>query len=123
MGLDQYAYVADTFEAGQESSDDFRGEELAYWRKHPNLQGYMKRLWLRRILETEGEFNCVRLPLTLEDIDQLESAVTNDLLPESRGFFWGENADAEYKEQDLRFCSEAREHLKAGRFVVYESWD
>ena len=38
MGLDQYAYVAN--KAGSEYNDQSR-QEIAYWRKHPNLQGWM----------------------------------------------------------------------------------
>jgi hypothetical protein len=38
--------------------------ELAYWRKHPNLQGWMQELYYEK--GGEGEFNCVDLELTLE---------------------------------------------------------
>ena len=36
MGLDQYAGVR---------QEDGTFEEIAYWRKHPNLQGWMKKLY------------------------------------------------------------------------------
>jgi hypothetical protein len=36
MGLDQFAYCID---------NNGEKEELAYWRKHPNLQGWMENLW------------------------------------------------------------------------------
>ena len=38
MGLDQYAFA----EKGGEQ------EEIFYWRKHANLQGWMENLYIRR---------------------------------------------------------------------------
>ena len=52
MGLDMYAYVAD--KAGQEVDS----RELAYWRKHPNLHGWMERLAESKNVEY-GSFNGV----------------------------------------------------------------
>ena len=52
MGLDMYAYVAD--KAGREVDS----RELAYWRKHPNLHGWMERLAESKNLEY-GSFNGV----------------------------------------------------------------
>ena len=37
MGLDQYAYIGS--KANTEYGDDSR-QEISYWRKHPNLQGW-----------------------------------------------------------------------------------
>ena len=116
MGLDQYAFVKDTL-------DQEEGSELAYWRKHPNLQGFMERLWRNRNPgQKDEDFNCEQLALTLEDIDLLESAVTNGMLPETHGFFFGCGSDDHYKEADLTFCTAAREALNEGKVVVYNSW-
>ena len=52
---------------------------LAEWRKHPNLQGWMEELWYEK--GGEGEFNCVDLELTLEDLDALEETLDEDELP------------------------------------------
>ena len=38
MGLDQYAYKV-------VAHDEDNRDEIAYWRKHPNLQGWMEQLW------------------------------------------------------------------------------
>jgi hypothetical protein len=118
MGLDQYAYTID---------NNGEKEELTYWRKHPNLQGWMENLW-----ESKGrpnahedhpyEFNCVSLELTMEDIDNLEKAVTNADLPETVGFFFGQDSDNEYFENDIEFIRKAREALDAGLPVYYDSW-
>ena len=89
MGLDQYAYVA--ARAGQKSeyydgaefdekTRDFvnpkmtKPREIAYWRKHPNLQGWMEQLWIRKG-GNEGSFNGIELELTWDDLDELERAV------------------------------------------------
>ena len=45
MGLDMYAYIA------RKKSEDFNSaREIAYWRKHPNLQGWMENLWESTVL-------------------------------------------------------------------------
>lgn len=49
MGLDQYAYYLD---------DKNERVELAYWRKHPNLQGWMEALWEKKgcpVIDKEKE--------------------------------------------------------------------
>ena len=134
MGLDQYA----TVKTGRTHIDPEtqkrveETEELAYWRKHPNLQGFMEDLW-----ETKGrpnankssdenpfgsEFNCVDLELTIEDIDALEISVKGEELPETGGFFFGDCSDEHYKAEDLEFCENARKALADGKTVVYSSW-
>jgi hypothetical protein len=122
MGLDQWAFAID---------NNGEKEELAYWRKHPNLQGWMENLW-----ESKGrpnahedkdhsgmsDFNCVQLELTEEDLDSLEQDITNASLPDTVGFFFGSNSDAVYGQQDLEFVQKAREALDNGLTVVYDSW-
>jgi hypothetical protein len=149
MGLDQYAYVASR--AGQQSEfyegsqfDKETGDyinpkvakprEIAYWRKHPNLQGWMEKLWLRKqniptasedqFIENKrppGDFNGVELELTWEDLDELERAVTHNRLPETTGFFFGEDSNDYYRQQDLQFIKEARAELFLGLKVFYNS--
>ncbi len=70
MGLDQYAYVAakanqqaEFWESAEvdpetkeyESKSVEKPRELAYWRKHPNLQGWMRKLWIEK--GNAGDFN------------------------------------------------------------------
>ena len=95
-------------------------KELAYWRKHPNLQGWMEDLWIEK--GNSGEFNCVDLELTLGDLEALEESLDNEALPETAGFFFGENADDHYAEQDREFIREARSAIKQGYKVIYSSW-
>ena len=138
MGLDMYAYVAtragqrEEFYDAEYGNDDSRKgtvgkpRELAYWRKHPNLHGWMEQLWLRKGGSNEGSewgtnFNGVELELTYEDLDELERAVTHGQLPPTGGFFFGNNADDHYREADLEFIKNARAELFMGLKVFYNS--
>ena len=122
MGLDQYA----TARRGESVKDEDGyisypdSMELCYWRKHPSLQGYMENLWFEK--GNEGEFNCVDLELTLDDLDNMEETLDENALPETQGFFFGENSDEHYAEQDREFIREARAAIKQGYTVVYSSW-
>tara|TARA_R100000005_G_C4974755_1_gene186526 strand:- start:26 stop:397 length:372 start_codon:yes stop_codon:yes gene_type:complete len=122
MGLDQYAYARKgepvTDENGFVSYPD--GRELAYWRKHPNLQGWMENLW--RCRGNNGEFNCIDVELDLEDLDNLERSLDNNALPETQGFFFGQNSDDHYAEQDREFILAARNAIRDGYTVTYSSW-
>jgi hypothetical protein len=94
--------------------------ELATWRKHPNLQGWMQELYYEK--GGEGEFNCVDVELTSEDLDALEATLDEEELPETVGFFFGSNADDHYAEADREFIVQARAALKEGYKVFYSSW-
>jgi len=122
MGLDQYAYTIDK---------DGEKRELAYWRKHPSLHGWMEDLWHSKGRPNETEetsgmglsnFNCVPVPLAAEDLDSLERAIKTDMLPETSGFFFGDDASDHYRAADLKFIQKARESLDAGLDVFYDSW-
>lgn len=145
MGLDQYAYAAaregqnaEYWDAGtwNKESGDFESpvekpREIAYWRKHPNLQGWMEELWLNRLADQGKEpprenqfgssFNGVELELTWEDLEQLEQDIEAMRLPQTSGFFFGENSDEYYREQDLEFIKQARSEIFCGLRVFYNS--
>ena len=143
-----YAYVAQ--KAGQQSEyydaegDYINGEwrphkptvakprEIAYWRKHPNLHGWMEKLWHQKrnaennpvvesVDEVGGSFNGVELELTYDDLAELERAVTHGQLPSTTGFFFGNEADDYYRESDLNFIKNARAELFCGLKVFYTS--
>ena len=137
MGLDMYAYVAtrngqrgDFYEGAEfdpESKDYVNPNvdeprELAYWRKHPNLHGWMEKLAERKGLEY-GTFNGVELELTWEDLDQLEHDITSGDVESlaTTGFFFGNPSDDYYREQDLEFIRNARAELFCGLKVFYNS--
>ena len=95
--------------------------ELAYWRKHPSLHGWMEQLWQRKNPEDMSTFNGVELELTWKDIDDLEQVVRHGKLPFTEGFFFGKPSDNEYYEQDLKFCIDAKAEIFFGFKVFYNS--
>jgi hypothetical protein len=98
--------------------------EIAYWRKHPNLHGWMAQLWLGREnneLRDAGNFNGIELELTAEDLDDLERAVKKRRLPATSGFFFGTDADQHYYKDDLKFIQLARAEMFLGLKVFYNS--
>ena len=122
MGLDQYGLARKGEPKTDEDGYTFYEDEmeLAYWRKHPSLQGWMEDLWIEK--GNSGEFNCVDVELTLGDLDSMEEALDENALPETVGFFFGENSEEHYAEQDREFIREARAAIKQGYKVVYSSW-
>ena len=94
MGLDMFAYTASKSQADPDS-EQREQREIAYWRKHPNLHGWMERLAQEKNVDYDS-FNGVELELTWADIDALEQAVTHKQLPATSGFFFGRDADELY---------------------------
>jgi hypothetical protein len=139
MGLDMYAYVAAKagqqaeFYEGSEWDPDHREHrnpnvnkprDIAYWRKHPNLHGWMAQRWLRRegnALRETDNFNGIEFELTYEDLDDLEVAVKKRQLPATSGFFFGSDADKHYYNDDLKFIQAARAEMFLGLKVFYNS--
>jgi hypothetical protein len=145
MGLDMYAYTAGR--NGQYSDwwrdaelDEHKKQfvnpkitkpvEIAYWRKHPNLHGWMEQLWRDQQYQAQptdavdpesDTFNNVELELTRKDIDRLEQCILENRLPVTRGFFFGDDSGVYYREQDLEFIKQARANLFLGLRVFYNS--
>ena len=135
MGLDMYAYVA---QKANQQNDFYEGavfdeelkeyvnpttskpREIAYWRKHPNLHGWMEKLAERKNLQYDS-FNGIEMELTHEDLDELERAITHRQLPATSGFFFGNDANEHYYETDLSFIKNARAELFFGLKVFYNS--
>jgi len=135
MGLDQYGYA--------KTSEDSEQEELAYWRKHNRLHGWMEDLFRDKgnaVSDSDSgignDFNCVELELSESDLEQLEAHVANKALPETGGFFFGDDSfawedadgnpygdnDYHYKLTDLKFIQDARKAIADGKKVYYNSW-
>lgn len=137
MGLDQYAYVAlkeDQRHLFYENCSYVDGElynpnitipkEIAYWRKHPNLQGWMHQRWLTKNPDKENkEFNGVEFELTWEDLDQLEKDILDENVSNlnTTGFFFGNASDSYYREKDLQFIKDAKAEIFLGMRVFYNS--
>ena len=136
MGLDMNAYktkakfTKDTdfndeiFGKTGDGDIDFEGlivdiEEIAYWRKHPDLHGWMEQLY-RKKGGTEVSFNGDTVLLTEEDIDNLKIAVLTRTLPSTSGFFFGASRQ-EINFADLEFIEKAKEAIKEGYTIYYDS--
>ena len=142
MGLDMYAYAV--FQGGERDGEE---ASLADWRKHNRLHGWMEELWKDKGKPYEGnlddldssgmgEFNCIPVEITLEDLDQLEADINEKVLPETGGFFFGDDSfdwtdddgnkpkegDYYYKKTDLQFIEDARKAINNGKKVFYNSW-
>jgi hypothetical protein len=128
MGLDMYAWrvakedAISDFEIAKNEDGASKIDELFYWRKHHDLHGWMENLY-RSKGGTDRDFNCSAVRLTLEDLDKLEKDIKTRLLPETTGFFFGDNPpDEESDNRDLEFICKAREVITDGDEVYYDSW-
>jgi len=114
MGLDQYLWA--------QKNDNV--EEIGYWRKHANLQGYMQNLAVQKgVVNTIDDFNMVDLPLTKEDIESVIRTIVDEQLPHTVGFFYGESyCDESEKQQDLVAFDDALGYAQDGWTVIYRCW-
>lgn len=136
MGLDMYAYKTKAmFTKDTDFTDEIYGktedgeidyanqvvdiEEIAYWRKHPDLHGWMKDLYQKKG-GTEASFNGDPLVLTEEDLDELKITVLTGKLPSTTGFFFGTSRE-EINFADLEFIEKAKEAIGKGYTVYYDS--
>ena len=139
MGLDQLAFKRRSITAAKDEA-----ENIAEWRKHPNLQGWMERLWRKQKYgdpanpdPKTGEgysnqtymgdpFNQEEVELTLDDIKRLRLDINNKTLNggygDTTGFFFGYSSDEFYRETDIDFCDKAEAALNKGYKVIYYSW-
>ena len=130
-----FKHKGEQFKPNENRED--RGTEIvdiANWRKHNRLQGFMQELWEAKTSEEDklhnigwNMFNCVPLYLSKEDLDMLEEQVRTRTLPETGGFFFGEDSytcgeQEDLKAYDLKFCKEAKEAISQGWKVFYECW-
>jgi hypothetical protein len=122
MGLDMYARKtkADLVGVVDFKMPELDQEDLYYWRKHPNLHGWMRDLYFKKG-GTSPDFNVNPVILTLEDLSQLELDVKVAALPETEGFFFGVS-QPEDRDDDLEFIRLAREAIAEGYKVFYYAW-
>jgi hypothetical protein len=95
MGLDMYLEGVKFFwtdwknPSANPHDDGFRIKEyvleLGYWRKHPNLHGYIVKEFAK------GEDNCEPVDLSADQLRQILKASEEDALPHTDGFFFGKS--------------------------------
>jgi hypothetical protein len=98
--------------------DEGTETKLGYWRKHPDLHGF--------IVETfaDGIDECQKISLTAEDLALVLAATTKEILPPTTGFFFGVSSGDD-KDKTLRIFNEALDWVNKdpARRVFYQaSW-
>jgi len=122
MGLDMYATAIKgkvNSEVDFDTNNIENYEELHYWRKHPNLHGWMENLYYDKGGKDDS-FNGSDLVLTESDLDSLEQDIIDGNLPNTSGFFFGQT-DGSERDDDLEFVAKARKAIKEGKTVYYSS--
>ena len=141
MGLDQFVYVTDEVPKKPVDFTIKSSEQIFYFRKHPQIE-----TWMGRLYTSKGgtqEFNTVNVQLTLQDIIQFEKDLLDNNLPYTEGFFFGdpvyvtkgelqvmdeeerkytEEQMEEQMQEDLSFIDMAKRLLADGKTVYYSSW-
>ena len=126
MGLDMFAYK---MKYNPSKEVDFKEEiqevapsELHYWRKHPNLHGWMEQLY-RQKGGGGRDFNGDPVVISKEDLDNLAASIIDEELPDTDGFFFGQSYNNEQERQDdLDFVKKAHRAIEEGYTVYYDSW-
>jgi hypothetical protein len=133
MGLDMYGYWRKSGE------DRIKDKLFCSWRKHTILHDWMKELWetkkSKRTLEDrfidglDGDenywnatkFNCVQLALTEDDLDSLENDIEEFYIDDVE-YFDEYRCESGYYHHDKEFIKNARDLLRKGKEVYYDSW-
>ena len=143
MGLDQYMYAASQAGAHKKYWEnvvydpeikDFRPDnkqgqlaiekptDIAYFRKHPSLQGYMQKLYAKKTGDDNPDaFNGIEVELSEEDLKNLLGAVENNELPFTTGFFFGKDSSNYYKSEVINAIAESKIFLVMNRKIFYNS--
>ena len=97
-------------------------DELCYWRKHPDLHGWMKTLFYEKGGSSNSDFNHDVVFLFEEDIEKLKEDIEKDNLPSTSGFFFG-SSEGLLKENDLEKANTMLDALSKGSLIYYiSSW-
>ncbi len=128
MGLDMYLngerYFIDR-SGGEEGQFPKKSEtyELGYWRKHPNLHGYIMQTF------ADGRDECQEIPLDEDRLLEIIDAIRAKELPHTDGFFFGaSDGSDEEAANDVLILQSALEWLRVKedgiwRVVTYQvSW-
>jgi hypothetical protein len=89
---------------------------LGYWRKHPNLHGFIVQTF------ADGVDECQEIDLTAEAIRSIIDAVKNRELPQTTGFFFGTSDDTDEQiAHDIQIFEEALKWLETEESEVWRS--
>lgn len=123
MGLDMWfeAFPANVTEEVLNSEEKpCEGQEVAYFRKHSDLHGWLTEKWLERHPE-ETDFNTSYMEITPELLSQMADYANQSEHEHHQGFFWGQSYDSDW-ERTKEVCEQIKDILDEGRKVFYYSW-
>jgi len=133
MGLDMYVWEVKKKDLNGpvgELKEDTHYDEFRYWRKHPNLHGWMEQLYHQK--GGKDVFNCVYVELTKKNLESLYKDLIEGKLPETTGFFFGKDAKGldtyaiRTLANDLKFVADALDWYadpeNEDSVLVYYSW-
>ncbi|MGH9344372.1 MAG: phosphoglycerate kinase [Terriglobia bacterium] len=123
MGLDMYLtgekFVMDSRLNLKEDGFRLRSKtiELGYWRKHPNLHGYIVQTF------AGGEDQCQNIDLGVPDrIRSIIAAIEARTLPDTTGFFFGvSDTSPERVAEDIAIFRKALAWLETEEAGVFRS--
>lgn len=139
MGLDQYVYSderqntpdmvdddLDVYE-GPLNGDDLSMrdgvEEIFYFRKHHDLQGWMSELAKKRDANIQWDSMIGAIVLTIADLKDLKIDVEGEALPETEGFFFGSGNTEFFKPNTMEMIERAKKAIEEGKTIIYRcSW-
>jgi hypothetical protein len=97
--------------------------DIAYWRKHPNLHGYIVNTFAK------GRDDCQEITVYREDVPDIIKAIKEYKLPHTEGFFFGTSRIGEEQiKQDVEVFEKALKWLESNpgsgyKHLVYRaSW-
>lgn len=74
--------------------------EMGYWRKHPNLHGYIVNTY------ADGEDECQKIELDVDALYDIARAIRDKSLPHTDGFFFGDSSWHDGKEEEYALIFE-----------------
>jgi hypothetical protein len=95
---------------GEIEFEESAKSEVAYWRKHPNLHGFIVQTF------ADGVDKCQRIFLTAADVDRIIAAVRENRLPHTDGFFFGSSDWADPNE-DVVLLKRAQDALADAQVI------
>ena len=93
--------------------------ELGYWRKHPNLHGFIVNTF------ADGVDECQKIILHEDDVEKIIAAILENRLPDTEGPFFGTSQKSQEQiDYDLSIWQAAKNWLDKDdgiRYLIYES--
>jgi hypothetical protein len=117
MGLDMYL-TGERYLRGERKRGDKKSElyDLGYWRKHPNLHGFIVKTFV------DGVDECKEIELSTDQIKQIIEAIKTRELPPTSGFFFGTSDDGDEQiAHDVEIFEDALKWLETEEPEVWRS--